>query len=148
MTTYAATVEVATQDYDSDAVMDRLGGFNAALGFSERGWASATITLPADTLDQATHIAVVIIANAFGAEAIACEVLTEQERDAREGWSSTPRDLVSVTEAAEQLGMTRQGVLNLISTKRVQAEKVGREWTINRASLPTARKRSTAEVSR
>lgn len=132
---YAATVEVAKQDYDSDEVMNRLASFHAGLGQSERGWASATITLPAESLDQAAHMATVLIAAAFGTEAIACEVMTEHERDARQGWSSTPSELVSVTEAAELLGITRQGVLDGIKHKRFQAEKVGREWTINRASL-------------
>ena len=33
------------------------------------------------------------------------------------------------------LGISRQGVLDGIKRKRFQAEKVGREWTINRASL-------------
>ena len=132
---YAATVEVARQDYDSDAVMNRLASFDAALGESERGWASATITLPAESLDQAAHMATVLVGSAFAAEAIACEVMTEQERDARQGWTSTPSELVSVTEAAQLLGITRQGVLDGIKHKRFQAEKVGRDWTINRASL-------------
>jgi hypothetical protein len=85
MQKYAATVEVATKDYDGDAVMSHLEGFNTALGFSPRGWASATLTVPADSLYQAASIAVVVVANAFGVEAIACVILTERERDAREG---------------------------------------------------------------
>lgn len=134
-TMYAATVEVARQDFDGDTVMSRLASFSAGLGQSERGWASATITLPAESLDQAAQMATVLVASAFGADAIACEVMSEQERDARQGWSSTPSELVSVTEAAELLGMSRQGVLDGIRHKRIQAVKVGREWTINRASL-------------
>ena len=142
-TTYVATVEVDQRDYDSDAVMDRLASFSAGLGYSDRGFASATISLPAESLDQAAQMATVLIAAAFGSAAIACEVMTEKERDARHGWSSTPSELISVTEAAELLGITRQGVLDGIRHKRIQAEKVGREWTINRASLRVRASSST-----
>ncbi|MCW2751716.1 MAG: hypothetical protein JWR83_2826, partial [Aeromicrobium sp.] len=52
----------------------------------------------------------------------------------REGWEPVP-DLVSVTEAAQLLGVTRQAVLDRINRKTLPAEKVGREYVIPRLAV-------------
>lgn len=44
-------------------------------------------------------------------------------------------DTVSVTEAAQILGVTRQAVLDRISRSTLPAEKAGRDYAIPRAAL-------------
>lgn len=134
MDMYNATVEVATKQLHVDQAMQALAPFHGTVFESERGWAGATISLPAESLGQAALIAGSVVAGALGAEAIACEVMTEAERDARLGWAPVP-DLVSVSEAGELLGVSRQRVLQMIGEKKLPGHKVGREYVIPRAAL-------------
>lgn len=46
---------------------------------------------------------------------------------------------VSVSEAAERLGISRQRVLQLIADQRLPAQRVGRVWSINEADLSRRR---------
>jgi excisionase family DNA binding protein len=135
MTMYSAHVEVDHRgDFDVDQMMDQLELYHASVGMSARGYADAQISLPAETLAQACTTAIAVVSAAFGAAAVACEVLTEAEFDARQGWEHLP-DLISVSEAAEILGVTRQAVLQRIGTKSIPAEKIGRDYAIPRAAV-------------
>ncbi len=135
MEMYNATVEVEKRGARDvvDDVIDKLAAYHPALGDSARGWASATISLPAETLVQACSTAAAVVAAAYGAPALACEVMTETEFLARQGWEPVP-DLVSVSEAAELLGVSRQRVLQRISEKSLPATRVGRDYVIPRAA--------------
>ncbi len=73
--------------------------------------------------------------NALGTPPIAVEVITTEEFDARQGWDSTTTDLISVREAAELLGVSRQRVLQRIADKSLPAEKVGRDYGIPRSAV-------------
>lgn len=119
-------------------VLQLLAQHHPALSVSPRGWAEARISLPAESLAQASATACVLVGQAFGAEAIAAQVMTEAEFLARQGWEPVP-ELVSVTEAAELLGVTRQAVLDRISRKTLPATKVGEGrtsgWVIPREAL-------------
>lgn len=141
MEMYNAIVEVASKKtVDVDAVMDKLEAFHASLSESARGWNTAHISLPGESLEQATAAAVAVVSAAYGAAAIACEVMTEKEFLAREGWAPVP-DLVSVTEAAELLGVSRQAVLQRISSGSLPATKIGRDHAISRAAVEVAANR-------
>lgn len=128
---YNAQVEVELRDTAApEQAIDALAEHHPATWQSDRGWCGATISLPAESLAQATSAAVALVSAAYGgAPAIACEVMTEDERDAREGWAPTP-ELLSVTEVAEQLGITRQAVLQRINSGSLPARKVGQGWAI------------------
>lgn len=135
MRMYNATIEVDHRgDFDVDQVMTQLEAFHPAIGQSRRGLASATISLPGETLTQATAAAVAVVEQAFGVWAVYAEVMTEREFNAREGWEDVP-ELVSVSEAAQLLGVSRQAVLQRITAKTLPAEKVGREYVIPRAAV-------------
>ncbi len=95
---------------------------------------AATITLPAESLGQSVAAALPIIAAAYGADAIACDVTTEAEYDLRAGFVPLP-ELVSVSEAAELLGVSRQRVLQRITERSLPATRVGRDWVIPRAAV-------------
>lgn len=138
MEMYNATIDVANRDeLDDDAIdtaMARLEQFHPAIGGSPRGWRSAIISLPAENLAQATIAAVAVVEAAFGAPALAAEVMTTAEFDARQGWAPVP-DLVSVSEAAELLGVSRQRILQRIEAKTLPASRVGRDWVIPRSAV-------------
>lgn len=77
MNLYIANVEVDSRGLDDariDAVMDQLEGYSPSLWESERGRVGATITLPGDSLTDATASALRIVSGAYGAQAITCEV--------------------------------------------------------------------------
>lgn len=142
MEMYNATVEVARKvdrgdDAVIDAAMDQLQHHHPALGGSPRGWHSATISLPAESLAQAFAAAVALVEGAYDAPAISAEVMTAEEFDARQGWAPIP-ELVSVAEAAEVLGVSRQRVLQRIEAGTLPAKQVGKAWVIARTALEPA----------
>ena len=55
-------------------------------------------------LAQAAAAAVAWVSRAFDAEPIACEVMTDAQFEARQGWEQAPGEVVSVAEAALMLG--------------------------------------------
>lgn len=138
MQIYRASVEVASgnfRDVRVDAAMDALATFQPNVWQSDRGWAAATIRLPAESLAQAAAAAAAVVSAAFGgALAVACEVMTEDESEGREGWGPT-RELLSVTEVAGQLGVSRQAVLQRIASGSLPARKVGRDYAISASAL-------------
>ena len=141
MEMYNATIDVAKRDEldddQVDAIMEKLASYHPALGGSPRGWQSAIISLPAESLAQATSSALAVVEAAFGAPAVALEVMTSAEFDLRHGWEPVP-DLVSVSEAAELLGVSRQRVLQRIEAKTLPATRVGRDWVITRSAVQPA----------
>jgi excisionase family DNA binding protein len=138
MNSYSITIEVndATPlaGDDVDRITGELEEFAPALSNSARGFRSATITAPGASLRQATASAVAVVEAAFGAEAIVCEVMTEDEFDVRQGWVAVP-ELVSVSEAAALLGVTRQRVQQRINEHTLPATRVGSGYVLPRAAV-------------
>lgn len=138
MQNYSITIEVDDNKpltaADVDRVMDELEAFSPALSNSTRGWRTATITSPGASLRQAIAAAVAVVEAAYGAQAIVVEAMTEAEADIRQGWVQTP-DLVSVSQAAELLGVSRQRVLQRIGEHTLPATQVGREYVIPRSAV-------------
>ncbi len=50
------------------------------------------------------------------------------------------RGYVSVSDAAEIRGVSRQAILELIARGRLRAERVGRDWLIQRTALKQFKK--------
>ncbi|WP_210651368.1 excisionase family DNA-binding protein [Nocardioides sp. SYSU D00065] len=141
MQNYTVTIEVDDKKplvaADVDRITDELEAFSPALGNSARGFRSATLSVPGQSLRQAVASAVAVVEAAMGAHAIVCEAMTEDEFDTRQGWAPTP-ELVSVSEAAELLGVSRQRVLQRIKERSLPATQVGRDYVIPRAAVVTA----------
>lgn len=135
-TSYTAVVDVGTREHPDagrvDQVLDQLAPYAGAIGTSPTGLLSATITFPAENLTQAATTAVLIATEALGATAVACSVMTTAEFDTRQGWEALP-ELVSPTEAAQILGVSRQAVQQRIDAGTLPAEQVGRSWVLSRA---------------
>ena len=106
---------------------------------------TVTITLPADGLAQAVATALVIVGRI--GEPVAVEALTEAERDARQGWEPVP-ELLSVTEAAQELGVSRQRVLQMVNERKLPRIQVGESLVLPQAAVEAvvARQRRAAVV--
>lgn len=142
MNSYTATVEVAPKGRRVDAELvdqltTELEDYAPAIAESPRGFTAVTITVPATSLRQATSTSLRLVEDATGLEAIACEVMAEAEADARRDWIQLP-ELVSVSEAAELLGVSRQAVQQRIDSKSLPATRVGRGYVLPRSSVVPA----------
>ncbi|NNG20479.1 helix-turn-helix domain-containing protein [Naumannella sp. ID2617S] len=114
---------------------ERLERYHPATGASADGHGQVTITLHAEDLGQAMDLAARLLASAGSPPALELEVLTTERFDARAGLIPVP-ELVSISEAATQLGISRQAVLQRIEAGRIPARKVGSAWVIASANLP------------
>lgn len=136
-TDYNATIEVELRDPGLevlDHALEQLADYHPAISISPRGYAEATITLPADSIRQATVTALSVVAGAFTEEPVACTVMTTEEFDVRQAFVPLP-ELVSVADAAELLGISRQRVLQKIVAHQLPAVRVGRDWAIPGSAL-------------
>lgn len=85
-TMYFAAVEVATTHHaDLASRLEALKDYRPVLSTSPRGWVEVQISFSATGLAHACTTAAGIARAATGAEAIACQVMTEQEYEARHG---------------------------------------------------------------
>jgi excisionase family DNA binding protein len=50
-------------------------------------------------------------------------------------------DVLTTTQAAKELGISRVRIVAMIGAGRLKAEKMGRDWMIQRADLAPVRKR-------
>jgi len=131
---YTAEVDFKTS-ITPDEIMAVIETFHGVYTFHEQRHAHAvTISFPADSGKQAIAIATAV-AEKFG-EVTGLKVLTSEEFDRQEGFTHIP-DLVSVTQAAQIMGITRSAVIQRIETGSVYAVKVGNAWVIPSATLPT-----------
>lgn len=84
--TYIAAVEVATTgQLDTAEAMKTLADYQPVLGTSPRGWVEVQLSFSATGLAHACTTAAAIARAATGAEALACQVMTEGEYEARHG---------------------------------------------------------------
>ena len=91
--TYTAAVEVATKhQLDVDELIAALSQYEPAVGTSPRGWLEVRLSLAATNLASACATALSVASAATGAEAIACEVMTERESDERKRFVPLQRD--------------------------------------------------------
>lgn len=103
---------------------------------SPRGFRSARITIPAEAIAQASTTAAAVVSSAYGgAKPIVVEVMTSKEFTRRAGWADPRSDLISVTEAADILGASRQAVLEGIRRKSLPAERVGYNYVLPREAV-------------
>ncbi len=139
MKMYNATVEVAvknaTAEQYADDLMGALATYSVAVGTSARGWLEVRLSVPAESLLQATTTALSVVETAAGAGAIACEVMTEDEFAAREGFTTEP-DIVSTEDAAALLGVSAERVRQHLRAGRLQEVPTsGRGKVFTRSSV-------------
>ena len=96
------------------------------------GAARVTITVPADNLGQAIRTAEAVFAPYRPA---GLEVIPAGLAERRRAGVEVP-ELLSVTEAADRLGVTRQAVLQRVEAGTLAATRIGSAWAIPAATLP------------
>ncbi|WP_030526592.1 helix-turn-helix domain-containing protein [Phycicoccus jejuensis] len=135
---YVIEAETAARDEDvADSWIDALAPWHGVVRAGPTGNLVAVITLPADDLRQATATGLGILAQAIDDEVLAVTVQPEAMRDERAGWAPVP-ELVSVAEAAEQLGVSRQRVLQLIDAGRLPTVRVGKVHAVLASALTSS----------
>ena len=131
VTEYTVRVELqAPADPDRlDAIVSDLAEYHAAASRSLLGRAEVTISLPAETLRQAASTAVSVVESATGASAVAVDVATSADFDKVLGLDPVP-ELLSVTQVAERLGVSRQAVLQRLTAGTLPGTRVGEAWAV------------------
>lgn len=148
MRLYNAVAELDTyRDPDYDAVTIALADYHACIGrTSPRGRPEVVLTVPADSLRQAVSTTLAVIEAAAGHPVLVVEAMPTTEFDARQGFTDVP-ELLSVTEAAAALDVSRTRVQQLIDTHQLDAHKVGPTWAITASSVTARRAHQTTTRS-
>ncbi len=134
MTHYVVTVELdAKPDEDvTDWIVESLQPWHAVAIGCQSGNAGAIMTLPAENLEQAVATAYRLVEPHH--RIVALSVIDEATRDKREGWEPNP-ELLSVTEVAVRLGITRTAVQKRIDHGSLPARRVGSGWAIPESAV-------------
>lgn len=135
-TSYNATIiTTPLTDTDIDRHLHALRAYHVAVSNPRAGEGQIIFTIPADTLAQAIQTTQAIAASA-GITISALTIETTERFDALADDIPMPK-LISVTEAAQLLGITRQAILQRITTHTIPATKIGDTWAIPRAAIKT-----------
>lgn len=128
----------ADDGVDED-VLDAFAEWHAAIGRTMGNRLEVTLTIPAENLHQAALTALSLLGHFKGLpSARSMSVLRTADFDRRNGLEPVP-PLVSVTEAAMSLGITRQRVLQMIHDGALHGIKVGNSWALVRTEIDTMR---------
>ncbi|SLG91975.1 DNA binding domain, excisionase family [Mycobacteroides abscessus subsp. abscessus] len=118
-----------------DAILDRLTGYHPAIGRGVFGQTEVTVSLPAETLRQAITTGLAVLADALpGHEITTFAAMTAAEFDRRAELDHVGT-LISVSEAAAELGVSRQRVLQRIESGKLPAHRVGASYVLPRAAV-------------
>lgn len=133
---YAAHLEFQRTKIDLalvDKLMDELAAFHPAVGTSPHGLVDAQISVPGETFEQATTIAL-NAARATGLPIARVELITEEEFARRLEVPAMP-DIIGASEAAELLGVSRQAVGKMHETGRLRGQLVGKSLVFPAAEV-------------
>lgn len=130
-TMYNATLELDTpaataEDTYGDDLLTQFADYHPVIARSLLGRVELILSLPAAGLWQATATV-----RALVSDMPVTRLTVERSVDFdRRSEAEVPVRLLSVTEAAERLGLTRAGVQRRIDTGSLPAIKVGTTWAI------------------
>ena len=137
MTAYHVVATLGWRPGAADEASEALsvaGGVACEVGFGPTGHVEVTFTVMASGLGEAVASAQEIVAPL---QSIGLEVVPVALWGQRAKLRLIP-DLLSVSEAAASLGVTRQAVLQRIETGSVQAVRIGHMWAIPRSAVKSA----------
>lgn len=135
-TDYNATITThPLTNTDIDHHIETLSAYRVAVSNPRAGEGQIILTIPADTLTQAIQTTQAIAASA-GITINAITIETTERFDTLANDIPMPT-LVSVTEAAQLLGVSRQAILQRITAHTIPATKIGDTWAIPRAAIKT-----------
>ena len=103
---------------------------------SDHGNAEVMASIPAETLAAAIRLALDAAEAVRAGEPIAFSVVQAAEWDFRQGFDGESIiDVMSVTEVAHRLGVTRQRVHQLVGEERIPARRVGHSVVISESAV-------------
>jgi excisionase family DNA binding protein len=119
-----------------EAIVDAFASLGGVAGVSDHGNADVMASVRAPTMTEAT-IAVLEIAEKAGVGRVVClQVMPAHEWAARQGFLSRGEpEVISVTEVAGILGVSRQRVHQLIASGRIPSHRVGHSHVIERSDI-------------
>lgn len=109
-----------------------LDAYSVVTGVDHRGRAQLILTIEATNLVQAAATAKAVTTEAGFTNPVRLEVMTTHEYD--RGDEPIP-PLVSLTQAAQTLGVTRQAIQSRINHGTLPATKAGNTWVIPAAAI-------------
>lgn len=129
-----AEIDITPTPRRAAAWLEKLADYHPVVGRSRNGVAEVIITVEADILAAAAHNALYLVQDAAGPMR-SFEVLATEEFDRRVDQEGEPA-MLSTAQAAAELGVTRQRVVQLVEDNRLAgAMKVGRGYAIPKASV-------------
>lgn len=137
-----AELDVPFDEETVEQLIDPIVDYGGAVGRSELGRTEVVFTLPADSVRQANTTALAILEQ-YPSTLLSLRVLTAADFDRLTEAAELP-PLVSVSEAAEELGVSRQSILKSIKSAKLPATRVGDTWAV-RKSVVQARARESAK---
>ena len=148
MESFNVRVELASRAAGEDEdLIDALAGYSPAVSRSPRGWVEVNFSCPAQDLRQAISTGLALVAAATEDQVVVLEAMSTAEFDARLGFDPVP-ELLSVTEAAELLEVTRQRVLQMIDEGKLPGALIGKSNVIPRAAVEQLAARQRANEDR
>lgn len=133
-TNYNATITTHhLTDNDINHHLNTLTPYHVALSNPRTGEGQIILTIPADTLTQAIQTTQAIATSA-GITIDALTIETTERFDTLANEIPMPK-LISVTEAAQLLKVSRQAILQRITAHTIPATKIGDTWAIPRAAI-------------
>lgn len=121
------------RDLDED-LLDRFTDWHGSIGRSANGRLELILSVPAESLRQATLTVLSLFADKEVDNLSQLRVLTAADFDRENGLQPVP-PLVSVTEAAALLNISRQRVLQMINEGKLHGLKVGAGWALTRTEV-------------
>ena len=139
----------AMPDARADALIDQLSDYGPVLVASDLGRVEIIFTVPAQTVWQATTTArAILTGEGWAPRRVIAEPTEDFDRRSELDPVVPIPPLISVTEAAERLGITRAAVGKRLRMGMLQGQKVGDSgWVIPAAAVPDQRDTDPAAAS-
>lgn len=133
-TNYNATITTHhLTETDIDHYIEALNTYHVAVSNPRAKEGQIILTIPANTLTQAIQTTQAIATSA-GITIDALTIETTERFDTLANEIPMPK-LISVTEAAQLLKVSRQAILQRITAHTIPATKIGDTWAIPRAAI-------------
>jgi len=133
---YQADLELTGKplsDTEADGALDELPGLSAVISH-DQPHPEVLLTVQADSVVQATALAVAVVERATGRTVQCAQVMPAEVWDARQGFVPVP-ELIGATEAAALLGVSRQRIAQMAEEGKIPARRAGNALVFARASI-------------
>jgi excisionase family DNA binding protein len=134
MKNWTARLELDTRAADLEHLDDVLTDYHAVRGVTLQGRAEVVMTVGGESLRHALVTAISVLADVTGFEIYAVEVMPTEEFESRRILERVPQ-LLSVSEAAVELGVSPQAIRQRLDTGTMAGTKIGSTWAIPRVEV-------------